>query len=936
MDQRKKDIKLLVLTAVIITAISLTAAAALAFDAGVGSEYVIHDGGRIVYGPGDGGYSNSKKTDLDDGLGERYSYCIQPDKDTPVVSRIRITREIGKDEGKGEWGALRRMVYFSPSYPGYEENKNGIIGSLYTGKFAEDWGAAHLAMAYIFQGRPSDMDTYMSTKASDLGDVWIRAKKLGDEMMKEDASWEGCVPENFRIFISGTEGYQSMAVGSLEVPGTVVIRKMSSDETITKGNSSYSLKGARYTLYNEKTAEVKELILDENGESGVVSLSPGRYTVTETEAPEGYAKDTVKYRITIISGEDQLLETKDMPITAMPEIILKKKPEGFDRDHGEGDGTLKRAVYCFEYYGKDPDSVNKPMRTWYFETDEKGEIRGKDPAFADGFRSDELYLNSNGEVVFPIGRYAVKEIKPSDGYLKDETSLVMEISEDGTDSVYTEAVSPAVSLEKVIRGGVRIAKQDAQNGEGYPQGDGTLGGAEISVINRSKCEVAFDGKIFAPGEIITTISTGEDGIWEMQGDALPFGTYSLKETKAPEGYLINRDWEKTFCIRKNGEVIDLSGDCVRDIVIRSGLMAVKLDGELMRSEVLGGSSFEGVIFTIRNRSENPVLVRSSFDDSSFTVDWNDSEEVQEFLKKGKIKKVSPGEDIGEICIRWNEEKKAYTAETLNNDLPYGTYGIRETETSESYQRSDKAEHILELKRDGELVSYDNSMTDILSFKNFVYRSDIRGTKIKDSTSERLSFVPFSITSLTNGETHVVVTDRNGYFFSGDRRTEDELNEKESQDTERKLNPFDDLLGRKNIRNSEMEAREKDIRMGVWFGTGENGSISMPSKKTGALPYDTYRIEEMRCEGNEGCALQKFIFTVDERSLSGTVDLATITDDEEKVVNRDKHKDEAPGKSEEKKAPKTGDTRSPLLWGITLAAAAASLICIKSRTKKTRL
>ena len=53
---------------------------------------------------------------------------------------------------------------------------------------------------------------------------------------------------------------------------------------------------------------------------------------------------------------------------------------------------------------------------------------------------------------------------------------------------------------------------------------------------------------------------------------------------------------------------------------------------------------------------------------------------------------------------------------------------------------------------------------------------MQGTKIADSTSERFSYVPFKIISVTNGETHVVVTDSNGFFSTKDRRSAGDLDE----------------------------------------------------------------------------------------------------------------------------------------------------------------
>ena len=58
-------------------------ASAAGFSGKVGSKYTVTDGGQIRYGSGDGGYSNSRKCDLGDDLGSRYSYCVQPAKNSP-------------------------------------------------------------------------------------------------------------------------------------------------------------------------------------------------------------------------------------------------------------------------------------------------------------------------------------------------------------------------------------------------------------------------------------------------------------------------------------------------------------------------------------------------------------------------------------------------------------------------------------------------------------------------------------------------------------------------------------------------------------------------------------------------------------------------------------------------------------------------------------
>ena len=870
--KKRKTPKAIIIIAVLTAVFLLGTGGALAFSAEVGAEYEITDAGKIVYGPGDGGYSNSKTADLGDGMGKRYSYCIQPDRDTPVSGSVTVNKVIGNEETSGKWYAVRKVVYYSPSYPGYEDNVKDIRGAFYTGDFSADWGIAHLAMSYLYAGCPEDLDTYISTKASDLGDVWVRAKKLGNEMLKSGTEWDEPVPLNFEVLISSVGSYQSMAVGHMEQPGTFMIIKRSTLENVSIENGHYSLNGAEYKILNERSEQVAAVLINSSGKSEKIELPPGDYTVIETKAPSGYALDKTVYSMSIVSAGSTTLETKDTPVTAKLDLLMKKIPEGFDSDHGEGDATLKGAVYRFSYLDKNGNAV----KTWHFVTDEKGEISGSEPAFAKDFKSDELYRNSDGETVFPIGRYRVEEIEPSLGYIQDKSEMMMEVSEDGIGAVYTEAVVTAESYEKIIRGGFEILKADAQLNDTAPQGNASLKGASFAVVNRSEAEVCIEGKMFKNGEKVMTVYTDENG--KASAEGLPYGTYSVYEEAPPEGYMPDETWEQTFKIRKDGEIADLTEKRIDEKVKRSGIQIIKLDGELLRSEAMGGASLEGIKMMVRNLSKNPVLARADLDNKEDQIDWNDTKQLEILLKNGIIRLIAPGEDVGEITVRWNDEKKAYTAETLDDDLPYGEYGIREVKTNDTYQRTDKAEHVIKLKENGKLYSFDNGHEEILSFRNFVYRSDVKATKIGDSTSERFSYVPFKLISVSNGETHVVVTDKNGLLFTGDRRTEDEMEESEVSEGERKINPFDDLLNNETITIADIEKRKEDIRMGVWFGTGEFGNKSEAVGGCGALPYDTYVIEEMSCERNSGYTLQRFMFTVDEKSLNGVVDLETITND----------------------------------------------------------
>ena len=862
------------------------AAFAAGFSGKVGSQYTVTDGGQITYGSGSGGYSNSRKCDLGDDLGSRYSYCVQPAKASPATGTVTVDKVLTDDDDKGKWNALRNIVYYSPSYPGYDQNVKNVRSTYYTGNFSKDWGIAHMALSYVYAGRPSDMATWGGTSASDLGEVWTKAKKLGDALWTPDSAKDDAVPDSFKVFIAYMSGVQDMIVGYLESPGYLEMTKSSKNPKVTELNACYSLEGAEYTVYDSSNKAVGKLTVKKDGKSNVLELPEGTYTVKETKAPEGYALNKDTKTVKIKSEETTTFTDKDTPIMNIINLLLIKKPAGYPHNHGEGDAGLAGAVYRFNYYdghyasASAAEGSGKPTAQWFFTTDAKGEIAGANPKPAAGYTSSELYKDADGKVAFPLGTYVIQEVSPSTGYLLSNEKVVVKITEDGTDNAHVKTYNEkADASETIIRGGVELAKIDNDLDENYAQGDASLAGAEFTIYNKSKESIMIAGNEVAKDEVALVIATNSDGFAGTDAHALPYGTYFIKETKPSPGYLLNNEWSKTFSIREDGKIIDLKGDKVREAVQRSGVQIVKRDKEIQKSEALGGANLKGIVFTIKNVSAHDVVVRKDIGNTTNKVDWKKLASKKELFESGAIKRVKSGEDVGKIITHWNKEKKAYTAETLADDLPYGTYTIRESKTNDTYQRTDKTEHKFEVREDGTLYAYDSEgMADILTFDDYVYRSDMQGTKIGDGDSKRFSYVPFKITSVTNDETHVVVADKNGFFSTKDRRTKDGLDEDEDADNTRKVNPFDDLLTAKEIKKADIEKRAAEILMGVWFGTGEFGTKAEMNPDFGALPYDSYVIEEMPCEQNEGYTMQKFFFTVDEKSQNGFVDLETITND----------------------------------------------------------
>lgn len=384
------------------------------------------------------------------------------------------------------------------------------------------------------------------------------------------------------------------------------------------------------------------------------------------------------------------------------------------------------------------------------------------------------------------------------------------------------------------KGGLKVAKEDSQAGV-EPQGDATLDGAKYDIVNASGQYAFVDGRYYASGEVVKTIT----GQWnddasayvaKTSTSALPCGTYTVVESQAPEGYLVS-DWFVKAEIKSDGQMVDLTGNPCSDDVVRGGVQVTKSDIELQDSEALGGNSHDaldtgstlsGIEFTIANESEHKVLVGDK---------W-----------------FEPGDVIETIVTSWNGEAGAYTAQTAADELPYGTYTIQETKTNDSYLLTDGEPKTFQIRENGAIVKATSAGGE-LEFYDQVVRNDLEIVKMAEDTNASLQ-VAFKVTNVSTGEAHVIVTDRNGNVSTASSWN------KHSSNT----NGNDGLLKVENIKAADM-----DSKAGVWFSLGEDGSNADVDDGLSALPYGKYMLEELRSDSNEGYELVTKTFVVERDS-----------------------------------------------------------------------
>ena len=380
----------------------------------------------------------------------------------------------------------------------------------------------------------------------------------------------------------------------------------------------------------------------------------------------------------------------------------------------------------------------------------------------------------------------------------------------------------------------------------------SLAGAEYGVYTDSNCS-----------NKVATLTTNASG--NANTVSLNPGRYYVKETKAPKGYFTDSQVYTADVSGANRESspvkLSVSDNPANDPM---SMLLGKFDGQKTYNGAgnlpQGSATLAGAEFTV---------------DYYATLDYKSYDD----LKKADIESTrswtfkTDADGFSYFDTEHFVSGDAFFYNGQNNIcIPRGTVVIRETKAPAGYVKSDD-------------VSFqkiqENPTTDAVRTYNVpkvaeqVYRSDIEFTKKADNGSAHLAGVPFKVTSLTTGESHIAVTDENGYFSSASSWNAHDSN----------TNANDWAL----TASDTIDSTKLDANAGFWFGNNSvldgNGTTSTSDavkadNKLGALPFDTYSVEELRCSANEGYALINTTVTVTRDAK--TIDLGTFDDPEPEI------------------------------------------------------
>ncbi|TFZ12819.1 SpaA isopeptide-forming pilin-related protein [Bacillus cereus] len=243
------------------------------------------------------------------------------------------------------------------------------------------------------------------------------------------------------------------------------------------------LSDAEFEVYKDGK-KVDTLRTDKTGKVISQKLEPGKYTLKETKAPQGYK--LLKEEIEVVVEANKVVEVQVENAKELGSLQVIKK----DAENGK---VLAGAEFKLK--------------------NEAGQVVG-----------EAKTTNKDGVVKFESlvpGKYTLEETKAPEGYKALEVTVEVKV-------VANEVVKQEVMNEKVkeeITGQLEITKVDANN------------------TNKTLAGAVFE--IWKDGTKIDTLTTNKSG--KATSKKLEPGDYTLKEIQAPEGYTLS-DKEMKFTI----------------------------------------------------------------------------------------------------------------------------------------------------------------------------------------------------------------------------------------------------------------------------------------------------------------------------------------------------------------------------------------------------
>lgn len=399
--------------------------------------------------------------------------------------------------------------------------------------------------------------------------------------------------------------------------GTLKLKKTSEDGKVS---------GIKFTITGPNSYK-KTVSTNSKGEFELDDLYPGTYTVTENKYSRYVAQkaQTVK----VEAGKTATVSFKNVLKPSDFKIVKK-------------DAVTKKVIEIAGFKFKIKDSDGKFVKvdgTDTFETDDEGVV--------------------SFETKLPVGKYQLIEVAAGEGYLLDGTPKDFEVKSDSTKVEIEKYDYPEMGTITISKTGDVFSSvtesEDGDETEYQPvYKTSNLEGAQFEIRAKEDIDTG-DGTIrVKKGELVDTVTTDEDG--KVKSKELYLGTYVIKETKTPDGYISDgKEYEVT--IKFGGETVEVTN---ADIKIQN----TRQKAEVSLTKVMEKDEQYGI-------GDNDEILNVRF--GLYANEEITAENGDTIPADGLIEVISVSED---------------GSATFKTDLPVGNYYVKEIATDSKYVLDD--------------------------------------------------------------------------------------------------------------------------------------------------------------------------------------------------------------------------------------------------------
>lgn len=327
------------------------------------------------------------------------------------------------------------------------------------------------------------------------------------------------------------------------------------------------------------------------------------------------------------------------------------------------------------------------------------------------------------------------------------------------------------------------------------------------------------------------------------------GTYYVKETKAGKSYALDEGIHQVNVSGGQTATVNVTDAPQND---PADMLIAKVDSETGKASPLGAGTLAGAEFTVKYY--DGFYTQENLPEKA-TRTW-----VLKTDSKGRTSLLGAQNKPDTYFVSGDS---LYTSTDGYATLPIGTVSVQETKAPQGYLLTDSTVHVQQVTSNSateRVTTFVEPSEDAPTVREQVKRGDIAFNKVHGEDMTGLAGVPFKITSKTTGESHIAITDVNGILTT----------EASACPHTQNTNVNDAALNA----DGTVDESKLSIDNGLWFSGSKDATTAADDAK-GALPYDTYTFEELRCSANDSLNIVKFEVTVSRDAY--TIDRGTVDD-----------------------------------------------------------